>query len=190
VTERIMYIEQKSGLSDYGPAWIGLAQFSKSGKTIYFNNQSFKSIGGRGISGNYSDFLTGDEYWISGVKKDGSDRHWAGGGRVMVQEEITEQYLSIIGCTELDLKKYEIVSVEPTDKQKFAEIENEVLEEELDPTELRHKEIHKLTKKELDFMIEEYEYSIQTIKFNKARRSYQKYLNELIEEKEKRAITY
>jgi len=189
MAKRIMYIELKSGYSDDGPAWIGSVEFSKSGRTIYFNNQAFKAIGGAGISGNYEDLLSGDEYWISGVKKDGNDRHSAGGGKVMIQNDILEQYLGIINSKELDLKKYEIVSVVPTDKQKFTAIENEVLEDGFDPSTLIRKETHKLTEQELLFMIEDSEYGIQVARYNKGRRSLQKYLNELIAEKEKRSNT-
>lgn len=58
----IIYVELKSGYSDNGPAWIGKGFYSKSGQSIYFNNQLFKK--GSGISGNYYDIETGDEYWI------------------------------------------------------------------------------------------------------------------------------
>lgn len=181
-----MYIELKSGYADDGPAWIGEVTFSKTGRTIYFNNQSFKSIGGTGISGNYMDLITGDEYWISGVKKDGTDRHWAGTGSIMIQEDIIPTYLEIIGQTKLDSKKFESVQIAATDKQAFTEIENERYEEGFDYSELRQKELHKLTPEELEFMIEECEYDIETVRFNKARRSSGKFLDQLLEEKEKR----
>jgi hypothetical protein len=71
---KIMYIELKTGYSDNGPAWIGRGAFSKSGKTIYFNNKGFKRY--QGIFSNYRDIETGENYWISGVKKNGDDRHW------------------------------------------------------------------------------------------------------------------
>ncbi len=37
----LYYIEQKNGTNHDGPAWIGFIQKSKTGKTIYFNNQAF-----------------------------------------------------------------------------------------------------------------------------------------------------
>ena len=73
----IRYIELKTGYSDNGPAWIGNVKESKSGKTIYFNDHAFQKY--HGAYGNYIDIETGDEYWISSVKKNGQDRHWAGG---------------------------------------------------------------------------------------------------------------
>ena len=62
---QIKYIELKTGFADNGPAWIGKVEFSKSGKTIYFNGPAFKG-NGHGVS---SDLETGEIYWISGVKK-------------------------------------------------------------------------------------------------------------------------
>jgi hypothetical protein len=69
VKQEIKYIELKTGFSDNGNAWIGLVSFSKSRKTIYFDGKAFQSLNGMGISGNYSEIETGNEYWISGVKK-------------------------------------------------------------------------------------------------------------------------
>jgi hypothetical protein len=83
---RIMYIEQKYDgnryLHDRGPAEIGEVTFSKTGKTIYFKGRTFERIKGGGSCYNYRCVETGDGYWISGVKKRGSNRHWAGGGPI------------------------------------------------------------------------------------------------------------
>lgn len=63
----LMYLELKSGYNDNGPAWIGYVKASKSGRTLYWNDHAFQKYNG-GCS-NYVDIETGDEYWISGVKK-------------------------------------------------------------------------------------------------------------------------
>ena len=89
---RVMYVERKTGFGDNGPARIGRVSFSHSGRTIYYNDKSFQSCGGQGIAGNYFDTETGDEYWISGPKKNGQDRHWAGGGPVAIDNDIAEEY--------------------------------------------------------------------------------------------------
>jgi hypothetical protein len=70
-----MYIELKSGYEHDGPAWIGQAKFSRTGTTIYFNNRVFKKFRTSQFSANYYDLETEEEYWISGVKKNGKDRH-------------------------------------------------------------------------------------------------------------------
>ena len=89
---RVMYVERKTGFGDNGPARIGHVSFSHSGRTIYYNGKSFQSCGGQGIAGNYFDTETGDEYWISGPKKNGQDRHSAGGGLVAIDDDIVEEY--------------------------------------------------------------------------------------------------
>lgn len=122
--DRIMYIEQKTGFNDNGPAWIGKVQFSKTGRTIYFNGKAFKSLSGTGIYANYYDLETGDEYWISGVKKNGQDRHSAGGGKIMIDRRIIDEYLTLVDFTTLDPKTFELTDIQPTDKKRFVEIEN------------------------------------------------------------------
>lgn len=124
----LRYIELKSGFGDNGPAWIGIAEFSKTGRTIYFNGKALKNTNGRGISGNYYDIENGDEYWISGVKNNGTDRHWAGGGKIMIDRKVVDHYLSQVNFKQLDKNRFELVDIKPTDKQKFAELENEKIE--------------------------------------------------------------
>jgi len=110
---KIRYIELKSGFSDNGPAWIGKVKFSKTGRTVYFNDKAFRKYVGTGNiggKGNYYDVETQEEYWISGVKKDGTDRHWAGGGTVLIGENILSDYLKEIGCTALS-SNYQAVNI-------------------------------------------------------------------------------
>ncbi|GGG06713.1 hypothetical protein GCM10011344_03960 [Dokdonia pacifica] len=127
--QTLKYIELKSGFGDNGPAWIGVPDFSKSGRTVYFNNKALKSSSGTGIAGNYYDLETGDEYWVSGVKKDGTDRHWAGGGKIMIDRNVVDLYLDHVNFNVLDKKQFEIVDILPTDKQRFSKIENQPLTE-------------------------------------------------------------
>jgi len=119
-----MYIEDKSDQNGRGEAWIGKVEFSKTGQTVYFNNQAFKKMESVGISGNFYDLETGDEYRISGVKKNGQDRHWAGGGKINIDEQVIEEYLSIVNLGEIDKSTFEIVNIQKTDKTKFNKIEN------------------------------------------------------------------
>jgi hypothetical protein len=132
MNSRIMYIEHKSGQGDRGQAWIGKVEFSKSGRTIYFNGKAFKRFSGRAYSyaesSNYYDIETNEGYWISGVKRDGQDRHWAGGGKVMIDRTIVQEYLALVDFENLDTS-YELVDILPTDKTIFREIENETIEE-------------------------------------------------------------
>jgi hypothetical protein len=93
MNSRIMYIEDKSkGLS--GPARIGRVSFSKRGKTIYYGGKSFQSLKGASArsKSNYVDTETGDEYWISGCKRDGSDRLYGERVPVEIDDDAREEY--------------------------------------------------------------------------------------------------
>jgi hypothetical protein len=91
----IMYIEDKSeGLS--GPARIGRVTFSKSGKSIRYRGQEFQSQKGAGFKSNYFDIETGDEYWISGCRKDGADRLYGERIPIEIDDDIREEYWSEI----------------------------------------------------------------------------------------------
>ena len=93
-TSRIMYLEIKSGdgHNDRGSAHIGRVTFSKSGRSIYYRGLKFQSLKGSGICANYFEVESGDEYWISGCKKNGQDRHWAGGGAVEIDADVRAEY--------------------------------------------------------------------------------------------------
>jgi hypothetical protein len=74
---------------------------------------------------NYYDLENREAYWISGLKRNGQDRHWAGGGKVMIDRSIAQEYLSKVDFDILDSHSYELVDIKPTDKSKFVEMENE-----------------------------------------------------------------
>ncbi len=88
---RVMYIERKAG-NLTGPARIGRVSFSKRGKTIYYDGREFQSLKGQGFKANYFDVETGDEYWISGCKKDGSDRLYGERSGVEIDDDVREEY--------------------------------------------------------------------------------------------------
>jgi hypothetical protein len=84
-----MYIENKSdGLN--GPARIGWVSFSKSGRSIYYKDKRFESLKGSGFKANYYEVDTGDEYWISGCKKNGGDRLYP--GIIEIDQDATKEY--------------------------------------------------------------------------------------------------
>jgi hypothetical protein len=89
-----MYIELKSGFNDDGPAWIGRVSFSKTGRSLYYRGRTLQRM--QGGQGNYADAETGEQFWISGVKRNRQDRHWAGSGPVEVDEDAREEYESLI----------------------------------------------------------------------------------------------
>ena len=125
---RLIYVELKSGHSDNGPAWIGIAGASKTGATIYSNGKAFKSLKGSGIGANFFDIETGDEYWISGIKKNNQDRHWAGGGEVAIDRLAVDAYLAETGFQSLPSNLVPI-DLQPSEQQaNHRELEHRALE--------------------------------------------------------------
>ncbi|MCI0485364.1 MAG: hypothetical protein L0229_02070 [Blastocatellia bacterium] len=122
--EEARYIEMKSGYNDDGPAWIAKVRFSKSGKTIYFNGMALKSCKGAGIGANYYDYATGEEYWISGIKKQEWNRHWAGSGKVMIERSLLEWYKTTVNFQDLGFLEI-IEDMPPTDIRELHDRENE-----------------------------------------------------------------
>jgi hypothetical protein len=88
---RIMYIENKAdGLS--GPARIGRVSFSKTGNTLYYRGRAFRSLKGMGFKANYFDVESGEEYWISGCKRDGGDRLYGERISVEIDDDVRAEY--------------------------------------------------------------------------------------------------
>ncbi len=124
----LKYIERCTGTNHNGPAWIGFVQTSRSGRTIYFNSCALQaSSGGPGV-GNHYDLETREEYWVSGVKKSGSNRHWAGSGHILVEESAVSELLSLTERSTLDRSLYRVINDLPvTTPQQFVGQFNEEL---------------------------------------------------------------
>lgn len=90
---RIMYIEAKSG-SPTGPARIGRVTSSKSGATLYYGGQAFRSLKGSGFKSNYFDVETGEHYWISGPRRDGKDALYATHIQPVIDADVQDEYWS------------------------------------------------------------------------------------------------
>ena len=125
---RIMYFELKTGFQDDGPAWIGEASFSRTGTTVYFNNKAFKRA--KGIGANHYDIETGEWYWISGVKENRQDRHWAGKGKIFIDRKVIEAYHELTDNYYLNKTRFEIIEIhEIRIRQDFVKIENQTKDE-------------------------------------------------------------
>jgi hypothetical protein len=95
---------------------------SRTAHTIYFNGRAFSRI----ARGRYLHVETREVFWISGVKKNAEDRHWAGSGKVLVERGAAPEYLSLIGATKLDPSKYsEFEPVTDVDLEKFHRLANQ-----------------------------------------------------------------
>jgi hypothetical protein len=84
-----MYIENKSGGLN-GRGRIGRVTFSKTRKTIYYQDKCFQSLKG-GYKANYYEMETGEQYWISGPKRAGGDRLYGAPG-VDIGEDVRVEY--------------------------------------------------------------------------------------------------
>lgn len=85
-----MYVENKSGAIDGVAARIGWVTFSKTGQSVYYRGRTLAKA--NGISGNFIDVETRDEYWVSGIKKRGSNVHWAESVEVKIDDDAVEEY--------------------------------------------------------------------------------------------------
>jgi hypothetical protein len=117
----LRYIELKTGHNDDGPAWIARVKLSRSKRTVYFNGRALHQ-GGRG---RYFDIVSHEEYWISGVKKDGTDRHWAGRGVVQIEASAVPEYLHVVGKAQLDATRLRVIpDLAETHPAQFVALEN------------------------------------------------------------------
>lgn len=175
----LIYVELKTGYGDNGPAWIGNGYYNRTRKTVYFNGQVFGRS--QGISGNHIDLENGEEYWISGVKRGGGDRHWAGSGTIQIDECVVEEYLTLRGLTTLPNGKFDIVTLDNTPaKDTSRDRENRTGVERFDDA-LRFKEPKNLSDMELDTLIDYYENSDLTSVHKKARKEWIDKLTDLKE---------
>jgi hypothetical protein len=94
---RVMYIECKAG-GLTGPARIGRVTFSQTGRTLYYRGKKFQSLKGLGFKSNYYDVETGDDYWISGPKRNGGDALYGGNSPIEIDDDVREEYWRLIRC--------------------------------------------------------------------------------------------
>ena len=90
---RIMYIESK-GEDVTGPGRIGRVTFSKTGRSVYYRGRMFYKTTQAFGKANYFEAETGEEYWISGCKKNGGDRLYS--GTVEIDDDVREEYWTTI----------------------------------------------------------------------------------------------
>ena len=91
---RIMYIEYKGAGGIVGHARIGRVRHSKSGKSIHYKDKTFQTSKGTGFKSNYFDVETGEDYWISGCRKDGRDALYA--TEAEIDDDVREEYWTAI----------------------------------------------------------------------------------------------
>jgi len=95
VPHRIMFVHLKSGYNtDEGPSWITRLQFTKSWRTAYFHGRTLTRVAGTPFANadaNFYDVESGDQYWISGPKRDRTDARY-GHGKPIVEDDVQAEY--------------------------------------------------------------------------------------------------
>lgn len=86
---RLMYIEHK-GDGIVGAGRIGWVTSSKSGRSLEYRGRRFRSLVGSGFKANYFEVETGEHYWISGCKRDGTDALYS--ATIEIDEDAREAY--------------------------------------------------------------------------------------------------
>ena len=61
--------------------------------------------------GNFYDVETKEFYWISGIKKTGTNRHWAGGGHIQLDRTLVDEYLRLTNQKEIDKNLITLVDI-------------------------------------------------------------------------------
>jgi hypothetical protein len=92
---RILYVERKTSLAG-GRASIGRVSYSQTGRTLYYQGKALQSQKGSGFKSNHFDVATGEEYWVSGPRRDGRDRMDYDHAVVTIDEDVREEYWTTI----------------------------------------------------------------------------------------------
>ena len=86
--KRLMYIECKSAGLD-GPARIGWVEFSRSMRSFYYAGRCYHKTKS-GYKYNCFDVESGERYWITGPKRNGTDKLY--GGIVEIDDDARVEY--------------------------------------------------------------------------------------------------
>jgi hypothetical protein len=83
-------------LLDGAHARTGWVTFSHTAQTVYYRGRELGKIKGRGVRGNFVDAATAEEFWVSGVKKRGSNAHPAERGiSMIIDDDAQAEYQAI-----------------------------------------------------------------------------------------------
>jgi hypothetical protein len=88
-----MYIEHKAG-GLTGEGRIGRVRFSRTGRMLYYNGLAFSKV--IGYKYNCIEKESGEQYWISGCKTDGSDSLYNTSIPIVIDEDVREEYWKLI----------------------------------------------------------------------------------------------
>lgn len=90
---RVMYLEAKGENFLWGAARIARVTFSQTGRTVYYRGRAFRVTPGCYKTSHVA-VDTGEPYWISGCKRDGTDRLYS--GVVEIDDDVRAEYWTVI----------------------------------------------------------------------------------------------
>jgi len=91
-SRRLMYIEKKGGDIDGAAGRIGWVTLSSDGLRVTYRGRTLTRVPGEGVRGTYHDEGSGQEYWVSSVKKSGSHAHFAPRVAVRIDPDARYEY--------------------------------------------------------------------------------------------------
>jgi hypothetical protein len=90
-----MYVQLKTGHNtDRGPAWIACVRFTRTWRTAYVHGRTLRRVTGTAeanFDSNFYDVDTGEEFWISGPKRDRTDGRYSNQGP-LIDDDAREAY--------------------------------------------------------------------------------------------------
>lgn len=91
VARRVMFVQLKSGYNtDQGPSTIGWVDFNRSWNTARYQGRELRRTKGL-WDANFIDVASGEEFWLSGPKRDRSDTRY-GAPTTSVDADAMEAY--------------------------------------------------------------------------------------------------
>ena len=71
-----MFVQLKSGSgTDLGPCWLARVHFSKTWRTARFHGLTLRRRSG--FESNFVDVVSGEQWWVSGPKRDRTDARYS-----------------------------------------------------------------------------------------------------------------
>lgn len=99
-----MYVQLKTGFpTDRGPAWIDWVEFTRTWRTARFQGRTLRRVTGTyraNFDSNFYDVDNGEEFWVSGPKRDRTDGRY-GSQPPQVSAEASEHYEAFLAGSAL-----------------------------------------------------------------------------------------
>lgn len=95
MARRLMFVQLKTGYdADCGPSRIGWLTFNRTWKTARYEGRELRRT--RGLSdANFVDVVTGETFWLSGPKRDGTDTRY-GPRTTVVDDDARSAYEALL----------------------------------------------------------------------------------------------